>query len=196
MKDFTSVGRRLRRYKFAAFLLFATTTVVLTAAIVDYSEHPSAPWVQRDLMYASLWAGGIALLGFLAYAASRTPPTRETLRLAQSRHGLLTLPDVSTTFDIDPNLAGKTLAQLQKLKLAVPRWQEFRRNIWEFPDYMDLPIAPSPELAENDTLSTEKHPPTSADRQTALPALNALDHNDLASEAPSNAAPAMIATSQ
>jgi len=97
---------------------------------------------------------------------------------------------------LDVILAGKTLAQLQKLKLAVPRWQEFRRNIWEFPDYMDLPIAPSPELAENDTLSPEKHPPTSPDRQPAHPALNALTHQDLAPQPPSQAVPAMIATSQ
>ena len=94
------------------------------------------------------------------------------------------------------DLATVLFTQVLTFDAAVPRWQEFRRNIWEFPDYMDLPIAPSPELAENDTRSPEKHPPTSADRQTALPALNALDHNDIASEAPSNAAPAMIATSQ
>jgi hypothetical protein len=53
---------------------------------------------------------------------------------------LLTLPEVSTSLDIDPHLAARALKQLQKLNIASPRWQEYRKNLWEFPDYVHLPL--------------------------------------------------------
>jgi len=98
---------------------------------------------ESELMYFLLWGSGFTAVGALFYWRSRKLPGKEILLLAESRGGLLTLPEVSTTLDIDPGLAASALKELQKLHIACPRWQELRKNLWEFPDYMTLPIAES-----------------------------------------------------
>src|SRR4051812_25079210 len=161
MKDFASVGRRLRHNKSAGFTFLAAAAIIFALGLVQFLDSgPPMAW-KRDpvtlesvnvllspndpeyesvlrirwhrLIYPLFWGGGFAALGLLAYAASRKAPAKETLHLAQSRQGVLTLPEVSTALDIDPQLAAKALSQLQKLKIATPRWQDIRRNIWEFP---------------------------------------------------------------
>ncbi len=177
MKDFARVGRRLRRYRILAFFLFAIAGIIAacgTAGALDRGSPvswrndpatnqmtmvtllPGDPEYEQilrvrwsEFMFAAFWAGGFGIFGYMAFAASRKPPTKELLLLAQARQGILTLPEVSTALDIDPHLAAYALRRLQKLNIATPCWQEIRKNLWEFPDYMPAEIMDAIELARS-----------------------------------------------
>jgi hypothetical protein len=71
------------------------------------------------------------------------------MRFAELRNGVISVGELCSAAGIDPGLAIKTLKRLQKLGVASPRWQEIRKNIWEFPDYMHLPIAQTLQLAQS-----------------------------------------------
>jgi hypothetical protein len=177
MKDFARVGRRLRRYRILAFFLFAIAGIIAACGTVaaldrgspvswrndaatnqmamvmllpgdpEYEQILRARW--SEFMFTALWAGGFGIFGYLAFAASSKPPTKELLLLAQARQGILTLPEVSTALDIDPYLAAYALRRLQKLNIAIPCWQEIRKNLWEFPDYMPAEIMEPIEMARS-----------------------------------------------
>jgi hypothetical protein len=139
MINFAGVGKRLRTRRNEA--LFNLLFGLLISA------------------FAFMWEGGAGALflligiGFLCggtfgFLLSRQLPVKEIMQLAESRNGLLTLSEITTTLDIDPALAARALKKLQALKIASPRWQEIRKNLWEFPDYVQLPLEESLELAE------------------------------------------------
>jgi hypothetical protein len=151
--------------------------------------------------------GGMALGGLIvltvgivqiseAILRARRLPKKEILKLAQSRQGLLTLGEITTALDLDPAVVKKTLEALSKDGLASIRWQEYRKNLWEFPDYMTLPISESLELAkskggritENDLVATGHS------RQTARQTLDALADKGLAQPDPTAAASTLIVT--
>jgi hypothetical protein len=91
---------------------------------------------------------GFFLAGMLCVMAIRRAPTKEIMHLAKERGGLLTLGEITLSLDVDPSLASRALAKLHKLNCASPRWQEIRKNLWEFPDYLELPLEQSLKLAE------------------------------------------------
>ncbi len=70
---------------------------------------------------------------------ARRLPKVQIMRLAESRNGLLTLSEITTALDIDPDIAIRTLKALAKTGIAQQRWEEVRKNLWEFPDYLKLP---------------------------------------------------------
>ncbi|HVT79955.1 MAG TPA: hypothetical protein VHM90_04805 [Phycisphaerae bacterium] len=92
---------------------------------------------------------GVGLLGLAqTFLKSRQLPKKELMRLAEQRKGILTLSEIATALNIEPEIARRTLQALAKDGIAIQRWEEFRKNLWEFPDYMKLPITESIELAK------------------------------------------------
>jgi hypothetical protein len=92
---------------------------------------------------------GVGLLGIAqTFLKSRQLPKKELMRLAEQRKGILTLSEIATALNIEPEIARRTLQALAKDGIAIQRWEEFRKNLWEFPDYMKLPITESIELAK------------------------------------------------
>jgi len=109
--------------------------------------------------FSAVPSGGMALGGMIclglgiisiskSFFHSRQLPKQEVMRLAEERQGLLTLSEIATALDLDPEIVRRTLKELSKAGIATQRWQEFRKNLWEFPDYMKLPISESIELAK------------------------------------------------
>ena len=78
---------------------------------------------------------------------ARRLPKVQIMRLAESRDGLLTLSEITTALDIDPDIAIRTLKALAKAGIAHQRWEEVHKNLWEFPDYSKRPIERLPERA-------------------------------------------------
>ena len=67
--------------------------------------------------------------------------------MAETRNGLLTVTEITTALDTDPGLVIRALKRLQAQGLARPCWQEWNKNLWEFPDCTHLPIAETIQLA-------------------------------------------------
>ena len=221
VNNFSAVGRRLRRFKIAAFFPFTLAVIIITIGIAAYIDHgPPMHWVTdntgfghyqllapdepeyvsavhnrwTDLILCSLWGSGFLTLAALLFAASRKAPSKEVLLLAQSKKGLLTLSEITTTLDIDPNLAARALRQLQKHKIASPRWQEIRKNLWEFPDYQDLPLDQTLELAQarGGRLTVDDLTAAGQSRETAKQTLATLTSAGLVKEDPAAPAPAVL----
>jgi len=119
-----------RRYLGLVMLFAAALTAVICVA-----DPPNL----HDRTAVIVLCGAMAGLGALSYLRGRELPTTDIMRFAESRGGLVTLSEIATTLDLDPETVVKTLRKLQKLGVAIHRWEEVRRNVWEFPDYMQLP---------------------------------------------------------
>src|SRR5262249_27447882 len=63
------------------------------------------------------------------------------------RNGVLTIAEIAVALNINPSLAVRTLLQMQAVGLARPCWQEFDKNLWEFPDASRLPVTQTIQLA-------------------------------------------------
>jgi hypothetical protein len=150
-----------------------------------YQEIMDRRW--RELLFYYLWAGGFLGVGAFVYSLSRVAPTKDVLLLAEAKKGLVTLPEVSTALDIDPRLASRALKQLQKLGIANPCWQEYRKNLWEFPDYVNLPLDRALEIAKKSGRVTLKDLVAQGHSvDTAQRTLDALSREGLAAEPPPN----------
>jgi hypothetical protein len=97
------------------------------------------------IIFGLMLAAGIVLsyLGFFADL-----PTQELMLFAKSRGGLVTLSEIATEMEIDPHMALRTLKSLQKIGVARQRWQEIHRNVWEFPDYLEVPMSEALDVAQ------------------------------------------------
>jgi hypothetical protein len=189
MPEFPSVGRRLENLKKQALTYFGVFCGLAGIGIAGGDE-------------ALFVLGGIGA-SFLApaiYCWNRTcqPPTREIMQLAKARHGLLTISEITSELDIDPHLARRGLEQLQKLKIASIRWQEVQKNLWEFPDYLTLPIPETIELAKarGGRVTVQDLLASGQSLQTANDTLNALSEAGLAHQDPAAAGRAVIVTTQ
>ena len=112
--------------------------------------HSGVAGLQKGTALAGLICAGLgvfALLRALPFAKIHSPK-KEVHALAESRSSILTLSETATALDIDPTLAEKTLKALSKMGIATQRWQDYRKNVWEFPDYIQLPIAQTLDLAK------------------------------------------------
>jgi hypothetical protein len=151
---------------------------------------------------AGIFGGGSALLGFLTVYFATRPPTTEIMHLARENHGLLTLSEIVTTLNISPKRAIRSLRILQAHGIASQRWQEFRKNLWEFPDYMTLPLFESIELAKTQggRLTAVDLTASGHSREIARQTMVTLREKGLAQpdpDAPANAtAPDLIVTTQ
>lgn len=106
---------------------------------------------------------------------ARRLPKVQIMRLAESRDGLLSLSEITTALDIDPDIAIRTLKALAKAGIARQRWQEVQKNLWEFPDYMKSPppepaITPAAQVPRNlaSTLSDPSPNPPSQEQSSAI----------------------------
>ena len=140
MMNITDFARRTGRQKRAAALLFVAGAVML---VVDFTTK--FPTVEKG-EFAAVWLVAMAIGGFLYYRSMELP-AKEVLALAESHNGLVTVGELSTALEIDPAVVLRTLGYLQKMGLASQRWGELQRNLWEFPDYVKLPIAETIDLA-------------------------------------------------
>jgi hypothetical protein len=178
------------------FLLIMAVCFVVPTLV---ATHPMPPVLLVVALICAALGVFVIINGLLT--KSRRRPTQEIMRLAEQRHGILTLSEIATALNLDPKVVQRTLQQLSETGIAQQRWQEFRKNIWEFPDYMKLPLSESLELAKAkggrltlEDLTAAGHSPDTA-RQT-LDTLNdkGLAHPDPAS--PSSTQPALIVTTQ
>jgi hypothetical protein len=187
---FENVGKRLRSRRTEAYfnLFFGLLIIGFTLSIIPFRSNSPAPLF---LVIGVCFLGGSALGVFL----SQQLPTKEIMLLAQSRNGLLTLSEITTTLDIDPALAARALKKLQKLQIASPRWQDYRKNLWEFPDYVQLPLEQSIELARQSggrlTLKALLAQGHSLD--TAQQTLDTLSREGLAQPEPGHAGSVLLA---
>ena len=139
------------------------------------------------------------MLGGAVMTFIPTPkPTSEILRLAQSRNGLLTLSEIAITLDIDPALALRTLKHLQKLGIATQRWEELRKNLWEFPDYVQLPISQTLDMAKSNggRISLRDLIASGHSLDIASQTFDALAENGLAQQDPAAGERTLIVQSQ
>jgi DNA-binding transcriptional ArsR family regulator len=159
--------------------------------------------------FSGLASGGMTLAGLICMGVGlislgetlwkkRQLPKREIMRLAEQRNGLLTLGEITTALDIDPEIARRTLQALSKAGIASQRWEEFRKNLWEFPDYMTLPITESIELAKarGGRLTLDDLVASGYSRDTARQTLDTLSEKGLAQQDPATTSPALIVTTQ
>jgi hypothetical protein len=188
----------MRRYHVA--LRFGIITLILTP-IIAAAAYSEAPWNPENQHAAILLGAGGILLSLLLFFFASRPPTDAIMQLAKENHGILTLSEIITTLRISPKRAHKALRILQSHGIASPRWQEIRKNIWEFPDYMTLPLSESLELAKTNggTLTLEALTAAGHTTETARQTLDALHQTGLAHPDPAaatSAQPALIVTTQ
>ncbi|MGN6371284.1 MAG: hypothetical protein ACTHN5_23770 [Phycisphaerae bacterium] len=140
MINISQFSKRIKRRTFAAASLFFGGALML---VVDFTTK--IPTAEKG-EFAFLWLFLMGLGAFFYYLSMELP-TREILQVAKDNNGLITLGELSTALDIKPDLALHALKHLQRLGLAEPRWEELQKNLWQFPDYTQLPIAATIELA-------------------------------------------------
>ena len=154
-------------------------------------------------------SGGIAFSGYICvgvgligiaqtFFKSRQLPKKEVMRLAEQRHGILTLSEIATALDIEPDVARLALQALAKDGIATQRWEEFRKNLWEFPDYMKLPITESIELAKSKggRITMQDLLNSGHSAATAQQTLDTLREKGLAQQDTSSADRTLIVTTQ
>jgi hypothetical protein len=191
------MGRKRKSDKAGGFTLLVIGLCLLAPSLI----HSGLGGIANGGMAL----GGLICMGLGAIELGQTLvrkrqlPKKEVMRLAEQRNGLLTLSEITTALDIDPDVANRTLQALSKSGIASQRWAEYRKNLWEFPDYMALPLSESIELAKAkggrlsyDDLVASGHSPKIA-RET----LDALSDKGLAQQDPaSSGTRAVIVTTQ
>ena len=172
-------------------------------AFAYFGHHGSAPGGVLIAGLICVGMGGFAFASTLGtkFSKSRYLPKKEIMRLAEQRKGMLTVSEITTALDIDPNVVLKTLQALAKDGIATQRWAEFRKNLWEFPDYLTLPIPESIELAKakGGRLTLNDLVASGHSAETARQTLDVLNSKGLAQEDPANSSasdPAIIVTTQ
>ena len=137
-----------------------------------------------------------AAVGLLVWGPSVS--SSQIMRLAEARMGVLTLSEIVTALNVEPEHALRALQKLQRVGIAKQRWQEIRKNVWEFPDYMSLPISESIELAKakGGRLTLDDLVASGHDRKTARETLDALSDKGLAQSDPGAATPTLVVTTQ
>jgi hypothetical protein len=134
MVNLATYAKRVRRNRMLGMIIFLGSALMLGTELLARGLPTPA-----RLEAAIPWVFGLGA-GLVFYYFSLELPKQEILQLAESRHGLLTLSEIATTLNVDPDLVLRTLRHMQKSGLATPRWTELQRNLWEFPDYVKLPI--------------------------------------------------------
>jgi hypothetical protein len=146
MRDFRkSLAERRQRVPglhFLGIFFMLVGAFLLVMALVN-EKHPDDRISLAAVSVLMMIGGAVTTAVLLNHK-----PTSEVLKLAQSRNGLLTLSEIATALDIEPALALRTLKHLRKLGVATQRWEELRKNLWEFPDYVQLPISQTLDLAK------------------------------------------------
>lgn len=140
MVDITAFAKRIRRRSTIAAGLFFGGALML---VIDFTtKFPTAAKGE----FAFVWLFMMAIGGFFYYLSMELP-TKEILQLAQDYKGLVTVGEIATGLGINPDLAIRALRHLQQVGMTEPHWQELQKNLWEFPDYVQLPIAEAIDLA-------------------------------------------------
>jgi hypothetical protein len=141
MIDIRAFARRVRRRATAAACLFLGGTLML---LVDFTT--SFPTEAKG-EFAAVWLFSIAL-GVFFYVLSLELPRAEVMQVAQERGGLVTEGELATALGVGPEVIRRTLTYLQRLGIACPQWTELRRNLWEFSDYIKLPMREAITMAK------------------------------------------------
>jgi len=189
-----SLQKISRSQRFALFGCMLTAVSVLIFVPV-FTDHDSTfdDRAAVSTLCSLFVAAGITFL----FLAAKTP-TADILRLAQSKKGVLTLGEIITTLDVSPGRALRALKQLQKVGLANPRWQELQKNIWEFPDYQELPLQETLDLAhkKGGRVSLKDLLAAGHSLDTAQQTLQTLTDKGLACQDPAAAAPTFVLAAQ
>jgi hypothetical protein len=140
MVDIKAFAARIQRRTLAAAILFLGGAGML---VVDFTtDFPT----RGKGAFAGLWLFAMAV-GAWFYYLSMELPRAELMQIAQERGGVVTEGELATALGVGPELIKRTLAYLQTLGIAAPRWEELRKNLWEFPDYVKLPVGEAIALA-------------------------------------------------
>jgi hypothetical protein len=172
--------------------------------VVSFAHHGKS---DDGLLLAGLLCIGIGFARLLTdapYLLARLPlpwkplPKKEVMKLAEARNGILTLSETATALDIDPALADKTLKALSKMGIATQRWQDYRKNVWEFPDYIHLPIAQTLDLAKKKggRISLNDLVASGHSIETATQTLDTLSEKGLAQQDPTTPSRTVILNTQ
>jgi hypothetical protein len=141
MIDIRAFATRVRRRAAAAACLFFGGAFML---LVDFTTNFPT---RGKGEFAALWLFSVALGAFFYYLSLELPRA-EIMQIAQERGGLVTEGELATALGAGPEVVRRTLAYLQRLGIASPQWTELRRNLWEFPDYVKLPMREAVTLAK------------------------------------------------
>mgnify|MGYP001598852433 FL=1 len=140
MLDVRAFAKRVTRESIATALTFGGSAFMM---VVDFTtDFPTA----GKGRFAAIWAFGLALGAFFYYLSLELPRA-EILQVAQDRGGVVSEGELATSLGVGPEIIKRTLAYLQQLGLACPKWQELEKNLWEFPDYVKLPMGQAIEIA-------------------------------------------------
>jgi hypothetical protein len=140
MIDITQFSKRIKRRTITAATLFFGGALLL---VVDFTTK--LPTAEKG-EFAFVWLFLMGIGGFFYYLSMELP-TKEIMQVAKDNNGLVTVGEIATALDIKPDLALHALRHLQCLGIAEPRWEELQKNLWQFPDYTQLPIADAIDLA-------------------------------------------------
>ncbi|MEI8194987.1 MAG: hypothetical protein WCI73_03665 [Phycisphaerae bacterium] len=140
MVDLTLFAKRIKRRSLAAGTLFFGGAFLM---VLDFTTKLPTPTKGE---FAFVWAFVMTLGGFFWWRSMELP-SKEILQMAESRNGVLTVTEITTALDIRPELALRTLRFLAAKGLARSCWEQWEKNLWEFPDSVHLPIAQALELA-------------------------------------------------
>lgn len=141
MVDIRAYARRVRRNTLIASMLFVVGAVI--TAGVFLSRLPIFAKGEAALV-------GLVIMGVSAYFWFRAMelPTREIMQLAADRRGLLTVTEITTALNADPDRVMRALRYLRDRGLARVSWQDLDKNLWEFPDCLQLPVPEAIAMAQ------------------------------------------------
>jgi hypothetical protein len=176
-----------------------TLLIIGACLLMPSLLHSGIAGLQKGTALGGLICAGLGAIALLrALPFGKPLPKKEVMRLAESRNGILTLSETATALDIDPALAEKTLKALSKMGIATQRWQDYRKNVWEFPDYIQLPISETHDLAKKKggRISLNDLVASGQSIETATQTLDTLSEKGLAQQDPTAASRAVILNSQ
>jgi hypothetical protein len=190
-----NILKKQREEKAGGLTLLIIGACLLLPALL----HSGVAGLQKGTALGGLICAGLGLIALLRGISFRFElPKKEVMKLAESRNGLLTLSETATALDIDPALAEKTLKALSKMGIATQRWQDYRKNVWEFPDYIHLPISETLDLAKKKggRISLNDLVASGQSIETATQTLDTLSEKGLAQQDPTATSRAVILNTQ
>ncbi|MGN6366729.1 MAG: hypothetical protein ACTHN5_00430 [Phycisphaerae bacterium] len=193
-------NRPTPRKKNSALGLLAVGAALSIASLTSHS-HDAQGLLLGGLICLAIGAARLITQAPTLLARLPLPqplPKKEVMKLAESKNGILTLSETATALDIDPALAEKTLKALSKLGIATHRWQDYRKNVWEFPDYIKLPLAQTLDLAKQNggRISLNDLVASGQSIETATQTLDTLSEKGLAQQDPTTPSRAVLLNTQ
>lgn len=142
MVDINDFARRIKRRSILSGTLF------FGGALLMFLDFRSKLPMSAKGEMAVVWLMVMGIGAYFWYRSLELPMT-ETMQLAEQHKGLLTVGEIATALAVSPDIASRTLRQLQARGLARVSMLSLDKNLWEFPDATRLPITQAIQIARD-----------------------------------------------